>query len=152
MISLSIQIHFLFLDLLILIQRHHTHSIEKDKKEGRDIKAIKSYKPILVNLYFFQVYLPIYIPPELSSPLHIQIEDQTPKTFIMSSAAITSTLRCPLRSVRRFSGGPPRPESRSARFLATSFIFTAVVLPFVPPALESNRERKNGGPHGYHDR
>ncbi|KAL1953011.1 hypothetical protein VTO42DRAFT_3761 [Malbranchea cinnamomea] len=46
-------------------------------------------------------------------------------------------------SVRRFSARPPKPETRAQRFLAASCIASGVFLPFVPPALESSREKKS---------
>lgn len=45
-------------------------------------------------------------------------------------------------SIRRFSAKPPSPESRTHRFVAMSCLVSGVVLPFIPPALESSREKK----------
>ncbi|CAI7652016.1 unnamed protein product [Penicillium glandicola] len=47
-------------------------------------------------------------------------------------------------SIRHFSAHRPRPDSRAARAVATGCIVTGVVLPFVPPALESSRQRSSG--------
>ncbi|EEQ29046.1 uncharacterized protein MCYG_01865 [Microsporum canis CBS 113480] len=45
-------------------------------------------------------------------------------------------------SLRRFSAQAPKPESRAQRYLAASCIVSGVLLPFIPPALESSRGRK----------
>ncbi|EFR01200.1 hypothetical protein MGYG_09044 [Nannizzia gypsea CBS 118893] len=45
-------------------------------------------------------------------------------------------------SLRRFSAQAPRPETRAQRYLAASCIVSGVLLPFIPPALESSRRRK----------
>lgn len=50
-------------------------------------------------------------------------------------------------AVRHFSARRPRPDSRTTRFVASSCIVSAVVLPFIPPAIESSRERSLGYPH-----
>ncbi|RJE19329.1 hypothetical protein PHISCL_08339 [Aspergillus sclerotialis] len=50
-------------------------------------------------------------------------------------------------TVRRFSARRPKPNSRASRVVAMSCIVSAVVLPFVPPALESSRERNLGYPN-----
>ncbi|KAJ5182974.1 hypothetical protein N7492_000590 [Penicillium capsulatum] len=47
-------------------------------------------------------------------------------------------------SIRRFSAHRPRPDSRVARAITVSCIVSGVVLPFVPPALESSRQRSSG--------
>ncbi|KAH8702149.1 hypothetical protein BGW36DRAFT_112053 [Talaromyces proteolyticus] len=50
-------------------------------------------------------------------------------------------------SVRHFSAHRPRPDTRTSRFVASSCLVSMVVLPFVPPALESSRERNSGYPN-----
>ncbi|PWY86445.1 hypothetical protein BO94DRAFT_535601 [Aspergillus sclerotioniger CBS 115572] len=50
-------------------------------------------------------------------------------------------------TIRHFSVHRPRPDSRTARFITGSCLISAVVLPFVPPALESSREKSNGYPN-----
>jgi hypothetical protein len=50
-------------------------------------------------------------------------------------------------SIRHFSAHRPRPDSRAARAVALSCMVSGVVLPFVPPALESSRQRNSGSPN-----
>ncbi|KAJ5191569.1 uncharacterized protein N7498_010554 [Penicillium cinerascens] len=50
-------------------------------------------------------------------------------------------------SIRHFSAHRPRPDSRASRAVALSCLVSGVVLPFVPPALESSRQRKSGSPN-----
>ncbi|PKY03872.1 hypothetical protein P168DRAFT_319330 [Aspergillus campestris IBT 28561] len=50
-------------------------------------------------------------------------------------------------AIRHFSVRRPRPDSRTSRFVTSSCLVSAVVLPFVPPALESSREKKSGYPN-----
>ncbi|GLB01872.1 hypothetical protein AtubIFM57258_000282 [Aspergillus tubingensis] len=50
-------------------------------------------------------------------------------------------------TIRHFSVRRPQPDTRISRFITSSCLFTAVVLPFVPPALESSREKNNGYPN-----
>ncbi|KAL2220282.1 hypothetical protein M432DRAFT_638434 [Thermoascus aurantiacus ATCC 26904] len=50
-------------------------------------------------------------------------------------------------SVRYFSARRPRPDSRTSRFVTMSCIVSAVVLPFIPPAIESSREKSQGYPN-----
>ena len=45
-------------------------------------------------------------------------------------------------SVRHFSAKPPAPESRANRLLVLACLASGIVLPFIPPALESSREKK----------
>ncbi|KAB8076028.1 hypothetical protein BDV29DRAFT_155109 [Aspergillus leporis] len=47
-------------------------------------------------------------------------------------------------TIRHFSVRRPRPDTRTARFVTSSCLFSAVVLPFVPPALESSRAKGTG--------
>ncbi|CAI7624784.1 unnamed protein product [Penicillium bialowiezense] len=54
-------------------------------------------------------------------------------------AAILSSVTRP--SIRHFSAHRPRPDSRAARAVTMGFIVSGVVLPFVPPAMESSRQR-----------
>ncbi|KAL1989280.1 hypothetical protein VTN96DRAFT_42 [Rasamsonia emersonii] len=62
----------------------------------------------------------------------------------MSTAIAAQLAR---HSVRHFSAHRPRPDSRTSRFVAMSCIVSAVVLPFIPPALESSREKSLGYPN-----
>jgi len=50
-------------------------------------------------------------------------------------------------AVRHFSARAPRPATRLQSAIAGAFITSAVVLPFVPPAIESKRERDSGHPN-----
>ncbi|KAL1991876.1 hypothetical protein VTN49DRAFT_5184 [Thermomyces lanuginosus] len=50
-------------------------------------------------------------------------------------------------TVRHFSAHRPRPDSRASRMAALSFLVSMVVLPFVPPALESSREKSTSSSH-----
>lgn len=63
-------------------------------------------------------------------------QQQTSMAMSLSAGAFRA-------SIRRFSARPPKPETRGHRFLAASCIASAVALPFVPPALESSREKKS---------
>jgi hypothetical protein len=69
----------------------------------------------------------------------------TPKSPITAMATvIAAQLARP--SIRHFSAHRPRPDSRAARAVAMSCIVSGVVLPFVPPALESSRQRNSNSP------
>ncbi|KAE8380806.1 hypothetical protein BDV26DRAFT_290070 [Aspergillus bertholletiae] len=48
-------------------------------------------------------------------------------------------------TIRHFSVRRPRPDTRTSRFVTSSCLVSAVVLPFVPPALESSRAKNTGG-------
>ncbi|KAJ5562982.1 hypothetical protein N7535_002572 [Penicillium sp. DV-2018c] len=48
--------------------------------------------------------------------------------------------------IRHFSAHRPRPDSRAARAISMGCIASGVVLPFVPPALESSRQKSSGTP------
>ncbi|KAE8150164.1 hypothetical protein BDV25DRAFT_115027 [Aspergillus avenaceus] len=52
--------------------------------------------------------------------------------------------------IRHFSVRRPRPDTRTARFVTSSCLFSAVVLPFIPPALESSRAKSMG--HSEHNK
>ncbi|KAF3406583.1 hypothetical protein DPV78_001211 [Talaromyces pinophilus] len=67
----------------------------------------------------------------------------------MAVAITASGLRS---SVRHFSAHRPRPDTRTSRFVASSCLVSMVVLPFVPPALESSREKNTGYPHSHKER
>ncbi|KAJ5795208.1 hypothetical protein N7457_001807 [Penicillium paradoxum] len=56
-------------------------------------------------------------------------------------ASVSHFARC---SIRHFSAQRPRPDSRAARAITMGCIASGVVLPFVPPALESSRHRSSG--------
>lgn len=58
------------------------------------------------------------------------------------AAVIASQLARP--SIRHFSARRPRPDSRASRAVAMSCLVSGVVLPFVPPALESSRQKSSG--------
>ncbi|KAJ6110414.1 hypothetical protein N7486_002649 [Penicillium sp. IBT 16267x] len=60
------------------------------------------------------------------------------------AAVIVSQLARP--SIRHFSAHRPRPDSRAARAVAMTCIISGVALPFVPPALESSRQRNSSSP------
>ncbi|KAE8135516.1 hypothetical protein BDV38DRAFT_284781 [Aspergillus pseudotamarii] len=55
-------------------------------------------------------------------------------------------------TIRHFSVRRPQPDSRTSRFVTSSCLFSAVVLPFVPPALESSRAKNTDGPNCSHTR
>ncbi|ODH52798.1 hypothetical protein GX48_00992 [Paracoccidioides brasiliensis] len=57
------------------------------------------------------------------------------------SAALLRTL------FRQFSSRTPKPETRTDKILTMSGIVSLVVVPFIPPAIESSREKKLGNPH-----
>lgn len=50
-------------------------------------------------------------------------------------------------TVRNFSVHRPQQATRTSRFITRSCLVSAVVLPFVPPALESSREKSMGYPN-----
>lgn len=50
--------------------------------------------------------------------------------------------------IRHFSAHRPRPDSRTERAVVLTCLVGGVVLPFVPPAMESSRERKSDTPSG----
>ncbi|KAJ5708937.1 hypothetical protein N7493_010271 [Penicillium malachiteum] len=49
-------------------------------------------------------------------------------------------------AIRHFSANRPRPDSRLSRAIAMACIASGVILPFIPPAIESSRIRKSGVP------
>lgn len=51
------------------------------------------------------------------------------------------------QTIRQFSAQAARPISKAQSAMTTTIIASAVALPFVPPALESARERKMGHPN-----
>lgn len=55
--------------------------------------------------------------------------------------AITIAAHLAQPSVRHFSGHRPRPHSRTARAVALSYLISGVLVPFIPPALESLRQK-----------
>ncbi|KAK1144359.1 hypothetical protein N8T08_005512 [Aspergillus melleus] len=59
--------------------------------------------------------------------------------------SITTQLVRP--TIRHFSVHRPRPDTRASRFVAMSCLVSAVVVPFIPPALESSREKNLGYPN-----
>lgn len=66
-------------------------------------------------------------------------------TLTITMAAVIAQVARP--SIRHFSAHRPRPDSRAARAVAMSCLVSGVVLPFVPPALESSRQRNSGSPN-----
>ncbi|KAL4753177.1 hypothetical protein BDW72DRAFT_191326 [Aspergillus terricola var. indicus] len=50
-------------------------------------------------------------------------------------------------TIRHFSVYRAQTTTRTSRFITSSCLVSAVVLPFVPPALESSRERNQGYPN-----
>ncbi|KKZ66352.1 hypothetical protein EMCG_07953 [[Emmonsia] crescens] len=50
-------------------------------------------------------------------------------------------------SIRQFSARAPKPETRAHRLLTMSGIASLVAVPFIPPAIQSSREKKLGNPH-----
>jgi hypothetical protein len=66
----------------------------------------------------------------------------TPTLQVIDIMATIAQLARP--SIRHFSAHRPRPDSRAARAISLGCIVSGVVLPFVPPALESSRQRNSG--------
>ncbi|GAD93543.1 MFS transporter, putative [Paecilomyces variotii No. 5] len=64
-----------------------------------------------------------------------------------ATMAIPLTVNCVRPTIRHFSAHRPRPDTRASRFVASSCIVSAVVLPFIPPAIESSREKSLGYPN-----
>ena len=58
----------------------------------------------------------------------------------MSTAVISHT-------VRQFSAQAARPISKAQSAMTSAIVASAVMLPFIPPALESVKERKQGHPN-----
>lgn len=50
-------------------------------------------------------------------------------------------------TIRHFSARRGKPNTRTSRIVTTSCIVSAVVVPFIPPALESSREKNLGYPN-----
>lgn len=50
-------------------------------------------------------------------------------------------------TVRHFSARRSKPNTRISRMVSMSCVVSAVVLPFIPPALESSREKNLGYPN-----
>ncbi|BCR89516.1 uncharacterized protein ACHE_50713A [Aspergillus chevalieri] len=50
-------------------------------------------------------------------------------------------------TIRNFSVHRPQQATRTSIFITRSCLISAVVLPFVPPALESSREKSMGYPN-----
>lgn len=73
------------------------------------------------------------------SPLHC-----TSSPYLHLSMPVAVPLLRP--AVRHFSARRPNPNTRTSRLVSMSCIVSAVVLPFVPPALESSREKSLGYP------
>ena len=63
----------------------------------------------------------------------------------MAVTIISNTLA--QSAIRHFSAQATKPATKLQSAVAGSMISAAVVLPFVPPALESKREREQGHPN-----
>ncbi|KAJ9240236.1 hypothetical protein DTO169E5_4024 [Paecilomyces variotii] len=70
-----------------------------------------------------------------------------PLSIELQKATMAITVNCVRPTIRHFSARRPRPDSRASRFVASSCIASAVVLPFIPPAIESSREKSLGYPN-----
>jgi hypothetical protein len=62
-----------------------------------------------------------------------------------ASVVLANTLT--QQTMRHFSAQAPKTATRLQSAVASTIIGAAVVLPFVPPALESKRERDLGHPN-----
>ncbi|KAL2863316.1 uncharacterized protein BJX67DRAFT_262844 [Aspergillus lucknowensis] len=119
---------------------------------------ITSRSPMVLLFSFLILLLRQYLPP---SPQHLystpickhratfpsvstQLSSQL-QLSIIGDAMATIQLARPM--IRYFSVHRPQQASRASRFIATSCLVSAVVLPFVPPALESSREKNKGYPN-----
>ena len=60
-------------------------------------------------------------------------------------AAVSSFAR---PCIRHFSAHRPRPDSRTERAVVMTCLAGGVVLPFVPPAMESSRQRNSTAASG----
>lgn len=60
--------------------------------------------------------------------------------------AITIATQLARPSVRHFSAYRPRPHIRTARAVAMSYLISGVVIPFIPPALETLRQKNSEFP------
>ncbi|KAL4804888.1 hypothetical protein BDV18DRAFT_161293 [Aspergillus unguis] len=58
-----------------------------------------------------------------------------------------SSIQLARPTIRQFSVHRSQTNTRTSRFVTSSCLVSAVVLPFVPPALESSRERRKGYPN-----
>jgi len=63
------------------------------------------------------------------------------------ASAVTTTLT--QTAVRHFSAQAPKPATKLQSAVAGAIITSAVILPFVPPAMESKRERESGHPNAF---
>ncbi|BDD58753.1 hypothetical protein MAP00_004006 [Monascus purpureus] len=50
-------------------------------------------------------------------------------------------------TVRYFSVRRPQPVTRASRAVTMFCLVSAVVIPFIPPAIESSREKRKGYPN-----
>jgi hypothetical protein len=50
-------------------------------------------------------------------------------------------------AVRRFSARAPKPNTRMQQAVSLGLITTGVLVPFIPPAVESQKERRLGHPN-----
>ena len=65
--------------------------------------------------------------------------------------AIATTLASSLaqHTMRHFSAQARKPATKAQSAFTSAVIGTAMILPFVPPAIESKRERDHGHPNAY---
>ncbi|PGH04273.1 hypothetical protein GX51_03618 [Blastomyces parvus] len=93
--------------------------------------------------------LPRHIPlASTYARLRSQPPSPSPRSAInhphLPSAPSATMLRVP---IRQFSARAPKPETRAHRLLTMSGITSLFVVPFIPPAIQSSREKKLGNPH-----
>ncbi|KAL5366634.1 hypothetical protein BJX96DRAFT_180909 [Aspergillus floccosus] len=60
--------------------------------------------------------------------------------------AIATAAQITHPSIRHFSAHRSRPQSRTARIVAMSYLVSGSVIPFIPPALESLRQKNSNLP------
>lgn len=64
----------------------------------------------------------------------------------MTVAAAVST-QIGQSAIRQFSARAPRPTTRVQQAVSMGIITTGVLMPFIPPAIESQKEKKLGNPN-----
>lgn len=91
---------------------------------------------LVSTLYWLQHLFSTYPDPVYLLPLYLlqHLVYQLLHYINMSIAVARPT-------IRSFSAHRPQQATRTSRFVARSCLVSAVVLPFVPPALESSREK-----------
>jgi hypothetical protein len=63
------------------------------------------------------------------------------------AAVSTITSQISQNAIRRFSARASKPTSRMEQAVSMGLITTGVLAPFIPPAMESQREKKLGHPN-----